>query len=148
MEVAQFGRTNGLNTPSAPMLRQVMARAVEQSGLVPAQITCIEGHGSATGLGDQMELEALASVFGDVRPDGRRCAVGSVKTNLGHTKAACSIAAVIKTALCLYYRTIVPIVHLEKPNLSVNLEGKSLSFPVRSEPWETGGEPRYAAVEI
>lgn len=148
VEVAQLGRTNGLNTPSAPMLRQVMARAVEQSGLVPAQITYVEGHGAATGLGDQMELEALASVFGTGRPDGRLCAVGSVKTNLGHTKGACSIAAVIKTALCLYHRTIAPIVHLTTPNASVNLTGKSLSFPVRAEPWDTGGEPRYAAVQV
>jgi acyl transferase domain-containing protein len=95
--MGQDGRSNGLSAPSRRAQARVVARALQASGLDPAEVGAIEAHGSATGLGDVIEMAALADVFGGRSPG--RIAVGSVKANIGHLEAAAGIAGLIKAIL-------------------------------------------------
>ncbi len=97
--VNQDGRTNGLTAPSRSAQEAVLRAAYRQAGVSPGQVDYIEAHGTGTLLGDPIELAALGSVLGERRGADRPCALGSVKTNIGHLEAAAGVAGLIKTAL-------------------------------------------------
>jgi len=94
----------------------VLRQAYQQAGVSPGQVQYIEAHGTGTKLGDPMEMKALGKVLGKERPPGNYCAVGSVKTNIGHLEAAAGIAGLIKVALSLKYKQIPPSLHFQEPN--------------------------------
>ncbi len=101
----QDGRTGVLTAPSGLAQQAVIRRALAGARIDPSAVSYIEAHGTGTSLGDSIEVEALGKVFG-ARPDGASCALGSVKTNLGHTEAAAGVAGIIKLVLALQHRTI------------------------------------------
>ena len=102
--VNQDGRTNGLTAPSGPAQEAVLRAAYRHAGVAPERVDYIEAHGTGTPLGDPIELAALGAVLGEGRDAGRRCALGSVKTNIGHLEAAAGVAGLIKAALALHHR--------------------------------------------
>ena len=102
--INQDGRTNGLTAPSKAAQETVLRDAYRQAGALAGQVDYIEAHGTGTLLGDPIEAAALGSVLAEGRAPGTRCALGSVKTNLGHLEAAAGIAGLIKTALALHHR--------------------------------------------
>jgi acyl transferase domain-containing protein/NADPH:quinone reductase-like Zn-dependent oxidoreductase/NADP-dependent 3-hydroxy acid dehydrogenase YdfG len=116
------GRTSGLLvTPSRPGQRQMLETAWRAADIDPARLRYIEAHGTGTSVGDPVELGAIADALtaAGVR---ERCALGSIKSNIGHTEAAAGVAGLIKTALVLKHRMIPPSLHCENPNLKVAWE--------------------------
>ena len=110
------GRTMGITTPN-PQAQQALVEATLQKGKISADtISYVETHGTGTAIGDPIELKALSAAFGGSIHETPWCAVGSVKTNIGHLLSAAGIASFIKVALSLYYKQIPPTLHCKTPN--------------------------------
>ncbi|MEU1516132.1 beta-ketoacyl synthase N-terminal-like domain-containing protein [Streptomyces sp. NPDC005811] len=129
--------------PSPAGQSEVIRAAQRVAGVDPADLDHIEAHGTATRLGDPVEVQALAEVFGRPVPGRPRCALGAVKGNIGHTGAASGVAGLIKTALMLERRRLVPTAHYTRPNPLLELDGSPFRILDRAEPWDA---PRAAAV--
>ena len=139
--INQDGRTNGLTAPSGPAQEAVLRAAYRHAGIASGQVDYVEGHGTGTPLGDPIELAALGAVIGEGRDSGRRCALGSVKTNIGHLEAAAGVAGLIKTALALQHRTIPPSLHFSRPNPHVDLDALPLKIAASLGPWPATERP-------
>ncbi|RCG21309.1 aminotransferase class I/II-fold pyridoxal phosphate-dependent enzyme [Streptomyces diacarni] len=126
--LAHGGRGNGLTAPRSAAQRDVIIGALAQAGVEADRVDYVEAHGTGTSLGDPVEWEALAEVYGGA---GREepCLVGSVKTNIGHLEAAAGVAGLIKAALIVGRREVPPLLHLDKPNRLLDWEGSGLSVP-------------------
>ncbi|MFZ5894826.1 MAG: SDR family NAD(P)-dependent oxidoreductase [Myxococcota bacterium] len=144
--INQDGRSNGLTAPNGLSQQAVIREALADAGWAPADIDYVEAHGTGTPLGDPIEMEALKAVLLENRPAERRCAIGSVKTNLGHLEAAAGVAGLIKTALSLQHARIPAHLHLERLNPAITLEGAPLFIPQETLAWSTQGGPRRAGV--
>ncbi|MFY0577468.1 polyketide synthase [Cystobacter fuscus] len=105
--VNQDGRSNGLTAPNPAAQEAVLRAAYADAGVPPSRVQYVEAHGTGTKLGDPIEVKSLAAVVGADRPEGNVCALGSVKTNIGHLEAAAGIAGLIKVALSLKHRQIL-----------------------------------------
>ncbi|WP_438010612.1 type I polyketide synthase [Sorangium sp. So ce321] len=140
------GRSAGLSAPSSLAQRGVIRAALEAAGVSPSEVGYIEAHGTGTPLGDPIEMEVLKDIFGDPRPDGSVCAVGSVKTNIGHIEAAAGVAGVIKAVLALRHGVIPAHLHWTQLNPRISLEGTPLVIPVEARSWPRGGAERIAGV--
>ncbi len=128
------GRGNWIVEPSASAQRDVILSACSVAGIRPEEIDYVELHGTGTRKGDPVEAEALGAVMG-ARPTDRPCRVGSIKTNLGHLYAAAGVAGLIKTALCIHRRELVPSLHFEDCNPDIDLERLKLHVQTTVEPW-------------
>ncbi|MFG6200628.1 SDR family NAD(P)-dependent oxidoreductase [Nonomuraea sp. JJY05] len=133
----------GFAAPSVDGQRAVIAEALAVAGFDAASVSYVEAHGTATALGDQVELAALSEVFGAV-PREAPCLLGTVKANLGHLAAAAGVAGFIKAVLALHHGEIPPHPHFRHP-------GEGLAhdlFQVNTElvPWRPAGAPRRAGV--
>jgi acyl transferase domain-containing protein/phosphopantetheinyl transferase len=143
--VASDGKAVGVLAPSVEGEQLAMQRAYEARGLSPRTIGLMEAHGTGTPVGDATELEALARVFGGRNGDLPSCAVGSVKSMIGHCIPAAGIAGFIKVALALHHKVIPPTLHGNTPNPKLNRTPFYLNTETR--PWIHGrAEPRRAAV--
>jgi len=137
----------GFAAPSVEGQARVIAEALAVAGIESTSISYVEGHGTGTPLGDPIELAALADVFRS--PAGRRslCALGSVKTNIGHLDAAAGIAGLIKTIQALRHRTIPPNLHFSDLNPHTGMAGGLFSIPTQATTWTPDdGAPRRAGV--
>ena len=114
--VNQNGASNGLTAPSRAAQEQVLREAYARAKVSPGQVQFVETQGTGTRLGDAIEALALGSVLGEGRPPGSRCAIGSVKTNIGHLETASGIASLMKAALALKHRQLPPNLHFQTPN--------------------------------
>jgi acyl transferase domain-containing protein/acyl carrier protein len=134
----------GYTAPSLEGQADVIARAHRDAGIHPETITYIEAHGTATRIGDPIEIGALTQAF-QTKKRGF-CAVGSVKSNVGHLDPAAGIASLIKTALCLEHKTIPASLHLQ--TLNPDIDFANSPFYVNSElaEWKTDQLPRRAGV--
>ncbi|WP_203073865.1 type I polyketide synthase [Falsiroseomonas ponticola] len=129
--VNQDGRSAGLTAPSGPAQEAVLRAALSDASLSPAEIDAIEAHGTGTALGDPIEMHALRSVFAGDR--ARPLAVGSAKTNIGHTEAAAGIAGLIKAVLMLRHQQVAPSLHFTRLNPHIDLIGAAIAVPTRLE---------------
>ncbi|HEU0123299.1 MAG TPA: SDR family NAD(P)-dependent oxidoreductase, partial [Bryobacteraceae bacterium] len=109
--VNQDGTTNGITAPSAASQERLIREVYEAANLDPATITLMEAHGTGTILGDPIEHAALARVYGDSTDRAHLCALGSVKSNLGHATTAAGVVGLIKILLALRHQTIPPTLH-------------------------------------
>ena len=144
--VNQDGRSNGLMAPNPLAQEAVLREAYRQAGVSPGKVQYVEAHGTGTLLGDPIEAKALGAVLGVERPLGQRCALGSVKTNLGHLEAAAGIAGLIKVALALRHREIPPSLHFEKPNPHIPFDEMPLRVQTTLSPWTVESGPALAGV--
>jgi acyl transferase domain-containing protein/acyl carrier protein len=144
--VNQDGRSNGLMAPNPLAQEAVLQEAYRQAGVSPGDVQYVEAHGTGTLLGDPIEAKALAAVLRRERPAGRRCAVGSVKTNLGHLEAAAGVAGLIKVALALHHREIPPSLHFEIPNPHIPFAEIPLSVQTALTPWPAESSPALAGI--
>ena len=136
----------GYTAPSLDGQAEVIAMAQAAADVEPETITYIEAHGTATPLGDSVEIAALRKAF-QARTDKKGyCAIGSVKTNIGHADAAAGIAGMIKTVLALQYRQIPPSLHFETPNPELNLADSPFYVNTKLSEWKAGEGPRRAGV--
>ena len=134
----------GYTAPSVDGQAEVIAMAHAVAGVDPESITLIEAHGTGTPLGDPIEFAALAQVFRGVK-QRNHCAVGAVKSNIGHLDTAAGIAGLIKTVLSLEHRMIPPTLHFETPNPKLEMERTPFYINAAAVDWNPG-RPRRAGV--
>jgi len=132
-----------LTAPSVTGQAAVIATALKQANIDPASLSYVEAHGTGTALGDPIEIAALTRALQN-HPGG--CAIGSVKTNLGHLDAAAGIAGLIKTALALKHQQIPPSLHFQQPNPKIDFAHSPFTVQRQLSPWPRNGTPRRAGV--
>ncbi len=132
--------------PSVDGHAEVVAAAQAVAGVSPDSISYIEAHGTGTLLGDPIEVAALTQAFRRGTDKKGFCALGSLKTNIGHLDTAAGVAGLIKTVLCLHHKTLVPILHFENPNPKIDFATSPFFINTELKPWETAGIPRRAGV--
>ncbi|HWY85266.1 MAG TPA: beta-ketoacyl synthase N-terminal-like domain-containing protein, partial [Gemmataceae bacterium] len=125
---------------------RAIAEALALAEFDPETVTLIEAHGTATALGDPVEISALTKVFRDGTRKTGFCAVGSVKTNIGHAEAAAGIAGLIKAALALEHRQIPASLHWQKSNPRIDFLSSPFFVSTRLQEWLPGKGPRRAGV--
>jgi phthiocerol/phenolphthiocerol synthesis type-I polyketide synthase E len=133
----------GYTAPSVDGQVEVVAMAHAVAGVPAESITYVEAHGTGTPMGDPVEVAALTRAFGTERRGF--CAIGSVKTNIGHTDAAAGVASLIKTVLALEHGEIPPSLHYRQPNPRIDFAGSPFYVADRLLPWTPEG-PRRAGV--
>lgn len=137
----------GYTAPSVDGQVEVIATAQALAGVAPRSIGYIEAHGTATPLGDPIEIAALTQAFRASTPDLGFCRLGSLKANLGHLDAAAGVAGLIKTVLALQHRQLPPLVNFRAPNPALQLERSPFSASAAASDWPTeAGLPRRAGV--
>ena len=119
--VNQDGRSNGITAPNQAAQEAVLREAWANAGLSLEEAQYIETHGAGTLLGDVIEANALRAVLSNGQPPGRRCAMGSVKTNLGHCESAAGITGLIKAALAVHHGQIPPNLHFHNPSPHIRI---------------------------
>ena len=141
------GKGNAVYAPSADGQVRCLLSAYRQADVSPRTIELVEAHGTGTKVGDAVEAEALAEVYRSDKSDGTWCALGSVKSMVGHTKAAAGIAGLIKAAMALDHKVLPPTIKVERP-LELIEPGKAPVYVnAESRPWLPRAEhPRRAAV--
>jgi myxalamid-type polyketide synthase MxaE and MxaD len=144
--VNQDGRTNGLTAPNVLSQQAVIRQALANAGVSPGQVSYVEAHGTGTVLGDPIEVEALAEVFGKPGANGQPCTVSSVKTNFGHLEAAAGIAGLMKVVLSLQHEAIPPNLHFQKLNPYIRLEGTRLEIAADLRQWPANAHKRLAGI--
>ncbi len=140
------GRSNGLTVPNPAAQRSVIEAALRDGRLDPSAISYIEAHGTATQLGDPIEMSALVDVLCRDRPADDPLVVGSVKTNIGHLETAAGVTGLMKAVLALQHREIPPHLHFENPTPHVDWDSIPVKVPTASMPWELDGRPRIAGI--
>jgi acyl transferase domain-containing protein/acyl-CoA synthetase (AMP-forming)/AMP-acid ligase II/acyl carrier protein/2-polyprenyl-3-methyl-5-hydroxy-6-metoxy-1,4-benzoquinol methylase len=139
-------RKVGFTAPGLHGQADVIARAQARAGVHPDTIHLLEAHGTGTGLGDPVEFSALRKVFGGPRADGSRCALGSIKTNVGHLDAAAGVTGLIKAVLALKHRQIPPTLHVTVPTRQVDFVDSPFHLNSGLLEWRDGATLRRAGV--
>lgn len=134
----------GFTAPSIEGQAEVIAEGLLMAGIEVDSLAYVEGHGSATALGDPIEVAALRQAFERAGHGGRPVALGSVKSNLGHLNTAAGIAGLIKAVLALRYGTIPPSLHFQRPNPQTGFG--PFYVPTEALPWPEHLSPRRAGV--
>lgn len=143
--INQDGRSNGMTAPNAAAQRDVIATALRLAGATADSVHYVETHGTGTILGDPIEFEALAATYGSAPGSSDvRCALGSVKTNIGHLEAAAGITGFIKATLAVSRGQIPPNLHFTRWNPAIDPASTRLFVPTEATPWPAG--VRRAAV--
>jgi acyl transferase domain-containing protein len=136
----------GYAAPSIDGQSRVIAEALAIAEVDPVSVSYVEAHGTATPLGDPIEIAALSQAFN--LPSSRRgtCTVGSVKSNLGHLNTAAGVVGLIKTTLALRHRELPPTIHFQTPNPKLEIDRTPFRISSVLEPWAASGGPRRAGV--
>ena len=142
----------GYTAPAVDGQAEVIAAAQRVAGIAPDDVSYVEAHGTGTPLGDPIEIAALCKAFlsgsaGGTRGERRGfCAIGSVKTNIGHLDAASGVAGLIKTVLALEHREIPPSLHFTAPNPQIDFAASPFYVNAALAEWPSAGAPRRAGV--
>jgi len=137
-------RKGGYSAPSIEGQAEVIRAALQVAEVEPQTIGYIETHGTGTQLGDPIEMEALKMAYGPLKPG--TCAIGSVKTNIGHLDAAAGAAGFIKTVLCLKHQTIPPSLHFETPNPKIDFKNSPFYVNTKLSEWLSTQQPLRAGI--
>jgi acyl transferase domain-containing protein len=136
----------GYTAPSVEGQAEVIAGAMAMADVEPRSIGYVEAHGTGTTMGDPIEVAALSRAFRFGTDARQYCAIGSVKTNIGHLDAAAGVAGLIKAAMALHHRTLPPSLHFEAPNPQIDFASSPFYVNTAARPWPTDTEPRRAGV--
>ncbi|WP_051660158.1 type I polyketide synthase [Mycolicibacterium aromaticivorans] len=138
------GRASSVYAPRSEGQAKALRRAYERAGYDPSTVELVEAHGTATKAGDVAEFAGLKSVFTD---NSARIALGSVKSQIGHTKAAAGAAGLIKAVLALQHSTLPGTLKVDRPNPAMGIEDSPFYVNAQTRPWvRKGDQPRRAAV--
>jgi amino acid adenylation domain-containing protein len=133
--------------PSVDGQAAVVSMALASAGVDARSISYVEAHGTATPMGDPVEIAALARAYARHTADSGFCAIGSVKSNIGHTLMAAGAAGVIKTALALHEQRLPATLHFDAANPAIDFPGTPFQVNARLSPWpREAGQPRRAGV--
>jgi acyl transferase domain-containing protein len=132
----------GYTAPSVAGQAGVIEEALGMAAVEPETIGYVETHGTGTALGDPIEIAALTQAFGNAKS----CAIGSVKTNIGHLDAAAGVTGLIKTALTVKHKQIPASLHFEQPNPNIDFSRTPFYVNTELTGWESNGSPRRASV--
>ncbi len=139
------GRGSAIYEPSSKGQAKAFRRAYQQGNVTPETIELIEGHGTGTKVGDAVEVSALHEVFG--RSDTPWCALGSIKSQIGHAKAAAGVAGIIKASLALYHKVLPPTIKVDKPAEALTSIDTPFYVNTEARPWIPHGDhPRRAGI--
>lgn len=137
----------GFTAPSVNGQAEVIADAMEMAEVDPLTVGMVEAHGTGTPLGDPIEISALTQVYREQTAERNYCAIGSVKSNIGHLGVASGVAGLIKTAMSLYHKKIPPTLHFEAENPNIDFANSPFYVNTVLRDWEEKkGIPRRAAV--
>ncbi|MGW5019744.1 SDR family NAD(P)-dependent oxidoreductase [Streptomyces cacaoi] len=137
----------GFTAPSTAGQAAIVEAALTSAGVHPDSVGYVEAHGSATPMGDRIEIDALTRAYRQAHWTGGRRPIGSVKATMGHAHAAAGIAGLIKAVLALRHRTIPPVPHFRTPHPAIDFDASPFRVPVAAEPWPSDGDaPRRAGV--
>ncbi|MDY7093781.1 MAG: amino acid adenylation domain-containing protein [Acidobacteriota bacterium] len=139
-------RKVGFTAPSVGAQALAIRQAHAAAGVEAKSISYVEAHGTGTPMGDPIEVAALREAFGSDPNHLNGCALGSVKSNLGHLDAAAGVAGLIKTVLALEREEIPPTLHMEEPNSELEIHRSSFRLATELLPWRRDGRPRRAGV--
>ena len=139
-------RKVGYAAPSVDGQREVIRAALTEAGVSPETISYVEAHGTGTSLGDPIEITALTQAFRTETARNGFCALGSVKTNIGHLDTAAGIAGLIKTVLALEHKAIPPSINYERPNPKIDFTKSPFFVNTTLSEWKNGSTPRRTGV--
>lgn len=139
-------RKIGYSAPSVQGQTEAIIAAISMANIDPETITYVEAHGTATLLGDPIEIKALTEAFQAYTLKKQYAAIGSVKSNLGHLIEASGVAGLIKTCLSLYYRKLLPTLNFQTPNPNISFEKTPFYVNTELKEWDTDQLPRRACV--
>ncbi|MET3551230.1 thioester reductase domain-containing protein [Burkholderia sp. 567] len=143
------GKTHGLTVPNPRAQQAVVGGALKRSGVPARAVGYVEAHGTGTALGDPIELTGLTRAFADAIADRGFCALGSVKSNIGHCESAAGVAGVTKVLLQMKHRELVPTLHADEPNPDIDFAQSPFVLQRTLAPWpkpDLDGWPRIAGV--
>ncbi|HEX4950816.1 MAG TPA: beta-ketoacyl synthase N-terminal-like domain-containing protein, partial [Blastocatellia bacterium] len=144
---ASDGKSSSVYAPVSEGQARAVRKAYEHAGYAPQTVELVEAHGTATKVGDVTEVEGLKRVFLREGKDAPWCALGSIKGNIGHTKAAAGIASLLKATLALQHKTLPPTIKVTTPNPKLDLENSAFYLNTEARPWIRGAaHPRRASV--
>jgi acyl transferase domain-containing protein/acyl carrier protein len=136
----------GYTAPSVNGQADAIAEALALAGVDPETVTYIETHGTGTTLGDPIEITALSNVFRANTEKKGFCAIGSVKTNIGHLDAAAGVTGLIKTVLALKHKLIPPSLNFQQPNPEIDFANSPFYVNTQLREWKANSTPRRAGV--
>ncbi|MBL4670728.1 MAG: polyketide synthase dehydratase domain-containing protein, partial [Arenicella sp.] len=140
------GASNGLTAPNADAQEEVVVDAWEKAGINPETLSYIEAHGTGTVLGDPIEFKGLTNAFRRYTKKRLFCAIGSLKTNMGHLVAASGSASLFKVIKSIQTKSIAPTINFNSPNPYINFLSSPLYVSDRLQQWKEGDFPRRAAL--
>jgi len=149
---ASDGRSSSIYAPRPEGQIKALMAAYREADVSPETVELIEAHGTGTRVGDEVEFKALREVFTTMAPSSGRqrknwCAIGTVKSMIGHTKAAAGAAGVIKSILSIYHKVLPPTLKAEAPDPRLGIEESPFYLSMHARPWlSTGCHPRRAGV--
>ncbi len=136
----------GYTAPSVDAQAEVIRAALAVAHVPSDTVTYVEAHGTGTPLGDPIELTALTKAFRSAAGKKSYCAIGSIKTNIGHLDAAAGVAGLIKTVLALEHKKLLPSLNFQSPNPKANFEASPFYVNTALSEWPSNGVPRRAGV--
>ena len=141
------GKSQSIYSPRREGQVKALRAAYHTAGISPASVQLVEAHGTGTRVGDKVEFEALNRIFKEPGSNGNKCALGSVKSMIGHTKASAGAAGLIKAALGLYHKVLPPTLKANPPDPGLDIENSQFYLNTTTRPWfSANGDPRRAGV--
>lgn len=140
------GRSQSIYAPRASGQTRALRDAYSVSGVDPSTVQLVEAHGTGTKVGDAVEFDALRTVYSETPSDAPWCALGSVKSQIGHTKAAAGAAGLIKAALALHHKVLPATIKVTEPNPGLKIEDSPFYLNTQTRPWLGQDGPRRSSV--
>lgn len=143
--VNQDGKTNGITAPNPLAQARLQQQLYQRFGIDPTEITLIEAHGTGTKLGDPIEIEGLKLAFAGTHNQQHRCALGSVKSQIGHCITAAGVSGMIKLIQALVHQTLPPSIHCQQLNEHIQLEQSPFYINHQATAWQVAPQQRRTA---
>ncbi|WP_312573375.1 condensation domain-containing protein [Clostridium sp.] len=144
--INQDGRSISIAAPNSLAQADVIVEAWRDAGINPEHVSYIEAHGTATNLGDPVEIEGINMAFKRYTGKKQFCAIGSVKSNIGHLDTTAGLAGIVKTVMALKHKKLPPTLHFTRPNRNIKFHNSPVYINESFQDWESEDYPRLCGV--